>query len=124
MYENLVKFVSDLLQIGQEQVEEEIINLKAKEDIYLEERESKEWVYLANFYIAQKNNADKLIALDKTKNITKIQNIKVELENSTSDGREVKYELDKPVDSESTFSKYLQEYVAEDDTKVDLPDDN
>ena len=50
--------------------------------------------------------------------------IKVELENSTSDGREVKYELDKPVDSESTFSKYLQEYVAEDDTKVELPDDN
>lgn len=50
--------------------------------------------------------------------------IKIELENSTSDGREVKYELDKPKDSESTFSKYLQEYVAEDDTEVELPDDN
>ena len=84
MYENLVKFVSDLLQIRQEQVEEEIINLKAKEDIYLEERESKEWVYLANFYIAEKNIADKLIALDKTKNIKKIKNFKAELEKSES----------------------------------------
>ena len=84
MYENLVKFVSDLLDIGQAQIEEEIINLKAKEDIYLEERENNEWVYLANFYIAEKNIAEKLIALNKTKNIKKIKNFKVELEKAES----------------------------------------
>lgn len=80
IYENLVKFVADLLGINEEQIEEEIINLKATENIYLEEREEKEWVYLNNFYVAEKNIADKLIALDETKNIKKIKNFKAELE--------------------------------------------
>lgn len=80
IYENLVKFVSDLLGINEEQIEEEIINLKATESIYLEEREDKEWVYLNNFYTTEKNMADKLIALDETKNIKKIKNFNVELE--------------------------------------------
>ena len=48
--------------------------------------------------------------------------IKLELENTTSDGRNIKYELDKPKDSESTFSQYLQEYVEEEKTDVVLPD--
>lgn len=80
IYENLVKFVADLLGINEEQIEEEIINLKVTENIYLEEREEKEWVYLNNFYVAEKNIADKLIALDETKNIKKIKNFKSELE--------------------------------------------
>lgn len=80
IYENLVKFVADLLGINEEQIEEEIINLKATENIYLEEREEKEWVYLNNFYVAEKNIADKLIALDETKNIKKIKNFNAELE--------------------------------------------
>lgn len=50
--------------------------------------------------------------------------IKLSLDSEVSDGREIKYELDKPKDSESTFDKYLQEYVAEDtETTVDLPDE-
>ena len=48
--------------------------------------------------------------------------IKNELDDTTSDGREVKYELDKPVDSESMFSQYLQEYVEPEETEVVLPD--
>ncbi len=80
IYENLVKFVSDLLEISETPIEEEIINLKASQDIYLEERDDKEWVYLNNFYIAEKNIADKLIALKDTKNIERIKNFKVELE--------------------------------------------
>ncbi len=80
VYENLVKFVSDLLGITEEQIEEEIINLKATESIHLEEREEKEWVYLNNFYIAEKNISDKLLALDETKNIKKIKNFNAELE--------------------------------------------
>ena len=79
LYENLVQFVSDLLQIGKEQIEEEIINLKAKEEIYLEERLDGKWVYLNNFYIAEKNIAQKLIALDNSKNIKEIKNFKKEL---------------------------------------------
>ena len=48
--------------------------------------------------------------------------IKIALDQSTGDGREVKYELDKPKDSESTFSQFLQEYVEPEDTEVVLPD--
>ena len=48
--------------------------------------------------------------------------IKIRLDKSTNDGREVKYELDKPEDSESTFSQYLQEYVDDEKEEVVLPD--
>ena len=50
--------------------------------------------------------------------------IEMELDSDISDGREVKYELDSPKDSESTFSDYLQEYVPKEETKVELPEDN
>ena len=49
--------------------------------------------------------------------------IKMELEETTGDGREVKYELDKPEDSKSTFSQYLQEYVEFEKEEVILPDE-
>ena len=49
---------------------------------------------------------------------------KEELEGSISDSREMKYELDKPKDSESTFSKYLQEYVPNTNSEVVLPDED
>ena len=80
LYENLVKFVSDLLKINSEQVEEELINLKATKEIYLETIDEKEFVYLNNCYIAEENIAERLIALDTTKNTKKIKNFKTELE--------------------------------------------
>ena len=48
--------------------------------------------------------------------------IEVQLNNMVSDGRELKYELDKPEDSVSTFSQVLQEYVEPEETDVVLPD--
>jgi len=48
--------------------------------------------------------------------------IKLDLDETTGEGREVKYELDKPEDSESTFSQFLQEYVDSEKEEVDLPD--
>ena len=48
--------------------------------------------------------------------------IKLELDNNAGDNREVKYELDKPKGSESTFSQYLQEVDDTEDTGVVLPD--
>ncbi len=80
VYENLVSFVANLLRIEKEQIEEEIINLKAKEEIYLEDRLDGEWVYLNNFYIAEKNTAEKLLALDNFKNVKEIKSFKKELE--------------------------------------------
>ena len=50
--------------------------------------------------------------------------IALELESNAHDERELKYELKKPKESESTFSDYLQEYVAEESEDVELPDDN
>ena len=50
--------------------------------------------------------------------------ISMELDSNISDGRELKYELDSPKDSESTFSDYLQEYVAPEEPEVALPDEN
>ena len=52
--------------------------------------------------------------------------IKTELDSNVSDGRELKYELDSPKDTESTFSDYLQEYVPTEEEKVELqlPEDN
>ena len=49
--------------------------------------------------------------------------INLELGNSINDGREIKYELDGPKDNQSTFSDVLQEYVAEETSEVELPDD-
>ena len=48
--------------------------------------------------------------------------IRLDLDVASNDGREVKYELDKPEDSGSTFSQVLQEYVEPEKTDVVLPD--
>ena len=75
-YENLVQFVSTLLGVNGEYVKENIINLKAKNEIIIEERENgeklEEWVYLEEFYNAEKNIANKLISLKEGRNIKKI----------------------------------------------------
>lgn len=75
-YENLVQFVSTLLGVNGEYVEENIINLKAKNEIIIEERENgeklEEWVYFEEFYKAEKNIANKLINLKEGRNIKKI----------------------------------------------------
>lgn len=50
--------------------------------------------------------------------------IKTTLEGNSSDGKEIKYQLDRPKDTESTFSKVLQEYVADEKDEVVLPDED
>ena len=76
MYENLVEFVSNLLCVEKELVEDNIINLKAKNKIILEERDlegkTEEWIYLEEYYNAEKNIAEKLIRLRDSRNIKKI----------------------------------------------------
>lgn len=57
--------------------------------------------------------ADSLIILNSIKFNDNL--IKTKLNDSAGDSKEVKYELDKPKDTESTFSKYLQEYVSDDE---------
>ncbi len=85
LYENLVTYASNLLRIRAEVIEEEIINLKAKQQVFLEEYEDKEWVYLDTFYIAEQNIAEKLVALDNAKNIKYIKNFNTELAKTEKD---------------------------------------
>ena len=78
--ENLVEFVKDLLGIPKKVIENEIINLKVKEEIVIEKREeNEEWVYLTPFSKAEGNIANRLITLFNSENYKKISNIKKEL---------------------------------------------
>ena len=80
VYENLLKFVHELLGVREDEIEDVLINMKVKIDIVIEEREGYEWVYLYQYYQAEKNVAEKLIQLDKYKNIKKISKFEKELE--------------------------------------------
>ena len=80
VYENLLKFVHELLGVREDEIEDVLINMKVKNDIVIEEREGYEWVYLYQYYQAEKNVAEKLIQLDKYKNIKKISKFEKELE--------------------------------------------
>ena len=78
-YENLVDFVVKLLGVTGNDVENSIINMKAKEEIVLEERNEEEWVYLYSYFKAEENVARRLIDLDTYKNIKKIDRFEKEL---------------------------------------------
>ena len=79
-YEGLIEFVKKLLNVNENDIEDSIINLKAKEEIVLEERDGEEWVYLSQYYKAEENVARRLIELDKYKNVKKIDRFEKELE--------------------------------------------
>ena len=62
LYDNLIKYEQDLLRVDINNIEEAIIQMKAKEEIVLEDRpDGKEWVYSKNFYEAEKNIAEKIV---------------------------------------------------------------
>lgn len=79
LYENLVQFVKDLLNVSEVMIENNIIFLKTKNEIVLEDRENQEWVYLYNYYMAEKNVAESLIALDNYLNVKEISNFEKKL---------------------------------------------
>ena len=68
-YENLVEFVKKLLNVDENSIEDSIINMKAREDIVIEDRENEEWVYLYQYYKAEQTVADTLISLNSYKNM-------------------------------------------------------
>ena len=79
IYENLIDFVKQLLNVSENDIEDALINMKAKEEIVLEERDRHEWVYLQTYYNAEKNVAKTLIELDNYRNIKKIDKFDKEL---------------------------------------------
>lgn len=77
--ENLFEYLEQLLSVDEESIEEAVINLKAKKQVVEEIRDNKTWLYLYPTYLAEENIAEKLLRLQKAKNIKKIKNIKTEI---------------------------------------------
>ena len=81
IYEHLVEYVEALLEVSENVVEEAIINMKAKDEIIIEDRDdNSEWVYLKSFYDAEENIAEKLISLNNCDNVKYIKKLDKELE--------------------------------------------
>ncbi len=79
--ENLIEFVISLLDVTSENVEDNLISLKAKDEIIIENRDEIEWVYLENFYKVENEIALRLERLEKAPNMKKIENIDIALKN-------------------------------------------
>lgn len=77
---NLLDFVSSLLQIHPSTISEFLNQMKVRKEVVIEERDSEEWVYLQDFYDAEVFIAAKLIRLDNVKNRKHIQFIEDKLE--------------------------------------------
>lgn len=77
--ENLILFVKELLNVDEDVIDNCIIDLKAKEEIFVEKREDEEWVYLNDFYQTELSIATRIMELNSSKNYKKISNIEKEL---------------------------------------------
>lgn len=82
LYNNLVNYVKNLLNVSENVVEDTLISMKAKDEIIIEDRaDGSEWVYLQQFYNAEKNIAQKILTLNDYDNVKKIDKIDKEIEN-------------------------------------------
>lgn len=80
--ENLINYLIQVLDVGREEVENNLINLKVENEIIIEKRENDvEWVYLYPFYKLELNILEKLEKLKEAKNFKYVKNFKKELKN-------------------------------------------
>lgn len=81
LYNNLVSYVKSLLNVSENVIEDTLISMKAKDEIIIEDRnDGSEWVYLQQFYNAEKNIAQKILTLNDYDNVKKIEKIDKEIE--------------------------------------------
>ena len=73
--ENLFTFCKELLGVTTEELEENMIELKVKNQVV----EDENWIYLTPFYIAEQNIAERIQILQTSHNVKKIDNIQKEL---------------------------------------------
>ncbi len=78
--QNLIDFVSTLLQISGSTINDFLNQMKTKGIIVIEERDEEEWIYLTEYYEAEVFIAGKLIRLDNVKNRKHIENIEEKLQ--------------------------------------------
>ncbi len=77
---NLLDFVSTLLRISENTINDFLTQMKAKGIISIEKRDDEEWIYLTEFYEAEMFIAGKLIRLDNVKNRKRISFAEEKLE--------------------------------------------
>lgn len=78
--ENLEMFLTQNLEVNQEEIDNNLINLKVQEEIVIEVREDEsEWVYLYPMYKIEKNISEKLVALKNSRNIKYIKSFEKDL---------------------------------------------
>ncbi len=75
--ENLIQFVISLLDVMTENIEDGLIELKANDEIVIEERNdgTGTWIYLSNFYYTEQEIAIRIKRLQQASNVKKIKNI-------------------------------------------------
>lgn len=84
--ENLITYCVELLKVSEEEIEENLIEMKVKNQIVEEIRMDTEdreatWIYLTPFYQAEENIATRLSILSKANNMKYIEHIDKELKN-------------------------------------------
>lgn len=89
---NLISYVTNLLKVSDEDVLYAIKDLRAKEQIKIEEREEiatidgktelqiQEWIYLMEYYKTELNIATRILGLEEASNLKRISNFNKELE--------------------------------------------
>ncbi len=87
--ENLIEYVISLLDVMTENIEDGLIELRAKDEIVIEERNdgTGTWVYLSNFYYTEQEIAVRIKRLQEASNVKGIKNIhtilkKIELQSN------------------------------------------
>ena len=75
--ENLIQFVISLLDVMTENIEDGLIELRANDEIVIEERHdgTGTWIYLSNFYYTEQEIAVRIKRLQEASNVKKIKNI-------------------------------------------------
>ncbi len=78
--ENLEEFLSQNLEVTDEEIENNLINLKVKEEIVIEERENGgTWIYLYPMYKVEKNIAERLTLIKNSRNIKYIKSFEKDI---------------------------------------------
>ena len=73
--QNLITFVENLLNISESLIKDNLIDLRAQDEIIIEKIDEQEWIYLTYFYNTEQEIAERLSKLKNSKNIKKVDNI-------------------------------------------------
>ncbi len=76
---NLIEFVTNLLDVSVQNVQDGLIHLNVKEEIVVEDRQEEEYVYLDTFFNTEAEIAIRMDRLQRAKNIKKIEQVEEEI---------------------------------------------